>query len=178
MPSYHEVMSTDLSALVTAADAWDALAGGLSATQDTYRSEVYDITLGPAWVGESADAARRLFGATLQEYATFRAQAEGVAVLLRDAHAQLVPLRSAVEAAAREAVAAGMAVSGQGRCRLDFGRLPEAQRTAALHDPGLPAVEQSWTDHITRAVEAVTTADTAFAAAVKGATATAGPAGA
>ncbi|WP_103515334.1 hypothetical protein [Streptomyces sp. SM10] len=170
MPSYHEVMTTDLSTLITAAEKWDAMAGRFATAERSYRRDVHGISLGPSWVGQSAESANRRFDITLKEYAAAQAEAKALASLIRDAHAQFVDLRGKVKTAAGDAVAAGMTVSDRGQCHLDFSKLTEDQRFSARHDPDLHSTEQSWTDRISRAVQAVGDADAGFALALKAAT--------
>lgn len=170
MPSYHEVMTTDLSALTTAAAKWDSMAGELAKQEAAYRRYVHGISLGPSWVGQSAEAANRRFDVTLKEYAGAQTEAKAIASLIRDAHSQFVELKGKVKAAVNEAVAAKMTVSDQGQCRLDFSKLTENERFSAHHDPDLRATEQTWTDHIAKAVQAVADADAGFAVAMKAVT--------
>ncbi|MFE4214782.1 hypothetical protein [Streptomyces sp. NPDC056844] len=170
MPSYHEVMTTDLSALTTAAAKWDSMAGELAKVEAAYKRDVHGISLGPAWVGQSAEAANRRFDITLKEYAGAQTEAKAIASLIRDAHTQFVELRGKVKTAVNEAIAAKMTVSDQGQCRLDFSKLTENERFTAHHDPDLRTTEQSWTDHIAKAVQAVADADTGFAVAMKAVT--------
>ncbi|MEV8227437.1 hypothetical protein AB0P41_15535 [Streptomyces sp. NPDC079167] len=163
-------MTTDLSALTTAADKWESMAGELSKVETAYRRDVHGISLGPAWVGQSAEAANRRFDVTLKEYSGAQTEAKAIASLIRDAHTQFVELRGKVKAAVNEAVAAKMTVSDQGQCRLDFSKLTESERFSAHHDPDLRTTEQSWTDHIAKAVQAVADADAGFAVAMKAVT--------
>ncbi|MFE3515443.1 hypothetical protein [Streptomyces sp. NPDC059166] len=163
-------MTTDLSALTTTAARWQSMAGELAKQEAAYKRDVHGISLGPAWVGQSAEAANRRFDITLKEYAAAQTEAKAIASLIRDAHAQFVELRGKVKAAVNEAVAAGMTVSDQGRCRLDFSKLTEDERFTAHHDPDLRTTEQSWTDHIAKAVQAVADADAGFALAMKAVT--------
>lgn len=83
MPSYHEVMTTDLSALTTAADKWESMAGELAKVEAAYKRDVHGISLGPAWVGQSAEAANRRFDITLKEYAGAQTEAKAIASLIR-----------------------------------------------------------------------------------------------
>ncbi|MEV3933316.1 hypothetical protein [Streptomyces sp. NPDC049944] len=163
-------MTTDLSALTTAAAKWESMAGELAKQESAYKRDVHGISLGPSWVGQSAEAANRRFDVTLKEYAGAQTEAKAIASLIRDAHTQFVELRGKVKAAVNEAVAARMTVSDQGQCRLDFSKLTESERFTAHHDPDLRTTEQSWTDHIAKAVRAVADADAGFAVAMKAVT--------
>ncbi|MGV9695249.1 hypothetical protein ACWDTR_05800 [Streptomyces sp. NPDC003470] len=160
MPTYHEIMTTDLGALTTAADRWDGMAGELAKQEKVYRRDVHGISMGTGWVGLSADAANRRFDVTLREFGSAQTEARAVAGLLRDAHTQFVELRGRLRAARREAVDAGIRVSEQGRVSLDTERLPDAERRTLHVDPaGWQEAVRSWQDRIDKAVRDVTDAD-------------------
>ncbi|MGW8066421.1 hypothetical protein ACVV2G_30105 [Streptomyces ziwulingensis] len=173
MPSYHEVVTTDLSALTTAAEKWDGMAKALhDNVEPRYRDDVHGITLGgPIWNGLSADVANERFGITLKEIQAAQTEAKAVASLLRDAHSTFTDLKKKVEQARDDAVMAGMSVSDQGTCRFDFSKVSDQEAFALRHDPDLPETERSWTARIDAAVKAVTDADdgvrTALNAVVK-----------
>ncbi|MFI7386068.1 hypothetical protein [Streptomyces sp. NPDC049813] len=161
MPSYHEVVTTDLSTLTTAAQNWDDMAKELHDTvEPAYRDDVHGISLGgPIWNGLSASAAHARFDVTLKEIQAAQTEAKAVASLLRDAHTQFVDLKKAVERARDDAVKAGMKVSDQGVCHFDFSKVSEQEAFAIHHDPDLRETEMSWTAHIAAAVKAVADAD-------------------
>ncbi|MCG8966460.1 hypothetical protein [Streptomyces sp. CL12-4] len=160
MPTYHEIMTTDLGALTTAADRWDGMAGEFAKQEKAYSRDVHGISMGAAWVGLSADAANRRFDVTLKEFQYAQTEAKAVAGLLRDAHTQFVELRGRLKTARQEAVDAGMKVSEQGHVSLDIERLTDAERRTLRHDPGWQEAVQSWQDRINKAVRDVTDADT------------------
>ncbi len=114
MPTYHEIMTTDLATLTTAAQQWDDVADKFHRQETAYRRDVHGISKGPAWSGLSADAANRRFDITLKEVQYAQLEAKAIASLLRDAHTQFVQLRRKLETARGEAVAKGMKVSDQG----------------------------------------------------------------
>ncbi|MZD08272.1 hypothetical protein GTW43_24790 [Streptomyces sp. SID5785] len=169
MPSYHEVLTTDLSKLTTAAEKWDAMATSLhDHVEPAYRDDVHKISLGgPIWNGLSANAANARFDVTLKEIQAAQKEAKAVASLLRDAHTQFVDLRKKVEQARDDAVKAGMKVSDQGVCHFDFSKVSQDEAFSIHHDPDLPATERSWTAHIATAVEAVGDADEGVRIALK-----------
>ncbi|MEW2063656.1 hypothetical protein AB0899_23325 [Streptomyces sp. NPDC007002] len=107
MPSYHEIMTTDLSCLTKAADKWTDMAGEFNKREKQYEKDVHGITLGPTWVGLSASAANASFGITLNEYKAAQAEAKAVASLLRDAHTQFTELKGKLQTARSGAVKAG-----------------------------------------------------------------------
>ncbi|WP_206320899.1 hypothetical protein [Streptomyces zingiberis] len=160
MPTYHEIISTDLSKLTTAADRWDGMAEKFNAVERQYKRDVHGISLGGGpWIGFSATTAAVRFDQTLKELQAAQTEAKAVASILRDAHTQFTELKRKVEAARDEAVRAGMAVSAQGTCRYDFSELTQQEAYTIRHDPDLPEIERSWTSRIATAVAAVDDAD-------------------
>lgn len=79
MPTYHEIMTTDLSALTTAADKWTSMAGEFGKREKEYEKEVHGITLQPTWIGQSSEAANARFRVTLNEYKAAQAEAKAIA---------------------------------------------------------------------------------------------------
>lgn len=171
MPTYHEIMTTDLSALTTAAERWDGMAAELLEQEKAYKRDVYGISMGQTWIGLSSDAAHRRFDVTLKEYQNAQTEAKAVASLLRDAHTQFVDLRKKLETARDEAVAKGMKVSGQGMVSFDTEQLSEGERTAYHHDPdyqeSVRTSVASWQARVDRLVKDVADADTGVEVAFK-----------
>ncbi|MFF4366345.1 DUF6571 family protein [Streptomyces sp. NPDC001594] len=163
MLTYHQVMTTDLTQLTTAADKWDAMAQELKKVEGRYGDSVQKITLGPDWLGASALAARDTFTGTRYEYSAAQIQAKAIASLLRDAHEQFTDLKNRVESAREEAVKAGMTVSEAGRVAFDFSRLTPAESSAYHHDPdgeaSLRKAVAEWQQRIDDGVKAVSEAD-------------------
>ncbi|MEW2493265.1 hypothetical protein AB0942_06865 [Streptomyces nodosus] len=161
MPSYHEVMTTDLSALTSAADMWDAMATELhDEVEVVYRRDVHGISLAPTlWSGLSAQVANGRFDITLKEIQAAQKEAKAVASLLRDAHANFVDLKKRVEQARDEAIKAGMKVSDQGLCHFDFSKVSQQEAFSIHHDPDLPEIEHSWSARIDAALSALNDAD-------------------
>lgn len=163
MPTYHEVMTTDLSKLTTAAGKWDDMAAEFKKLEAQYRRDVHGITLGQTWLGVSANAANGRFTVTLNEYKAAQKEAKAIASLLRDAHTQFVDLRNKVESVRDDAVKARMKVSEQGYVSFDTSRLSEGERTAYVHDPSYQESARKaageWNQAITAAVKAVSDAD-------------------
>ncbi|MEU6403590.1 hypothetical protein [Streptomyces sp. NPDC046985] len=163
MPTYHEIMTADLSALTTAADRWEGMAGEFAKQETAYRRDVHGIAMGRTWTGLSAQAASARFDVTLGEFQHAQTEAKAVASLLRDAHTQFVDLRGKLRTVHQEALAAGMAVSPRGRVAPD----PDAPRSSSAR-PGAPgpaaaaaaAAVQTFQDRIDKAVRDVTDADT------------------
>ncbi len=159
MPTYHEIMTTDLARLNMAAERWDGMAGEFEKQETAYRRDVHGISMSTSWTGLSADAANARFDTTLKEFQYAQKEAKAVAALLRDAHDRFVELRGGVVAARWDAVRAGMTVSEQGVVSPG----PDQPDT-----PGDSKVVQSWQDHIAKAVRDVTDADTGVRIALAG----------
>ncbi|MFE3638885.1 hypothetical protein [Streptomyces sp. NPDC059168] len=164
-------MSTDLSKLTTAAERWDGMAKKFSDREGDYRRDVHGITLGPAWVGQSADAANKRFDITLKEFQSAQTEAKAIADLFRDAHTNLTELVGRLKAARTEAVEAKMKVSDQGVVTYDYTQVPEGERNALHHDPDYQASVHkaviSWQNRIDGAVKAISDADEGIEIAFK-----------
>lgn len=163
MPTYHEVMSTDLSRLTACAGKWEEMAAKFQTPAEQYEKEIHGVSLGEVWIGVSAQAANDRFTVTLRELQGAQKEAKAVAAVLRDAHTQLAELCNRVKAVRADAVKAGMYVSDQGTVSFDIAQLTQAERTAFAHDPDLQQTARTqanqWTEKLLRAVRAVTDAD-------------------
>ncbi|MEU0006500.1 hypothetical protein ABZ079_20055 [Streptomyces sp. NPDC006314] len=163
MPTYHEILATDLSTLSTAAEHWDDVAKGFHTQETTYRRDVHGITLGSTWQGLSANAANGRFDVTLKEFQKAQTEAKAIASLFRDAHTQFVDLRKKLESARDDAVAQGMKVSDQGVVSYDTGKLSQGNRQALAHDPdyqeSVRTSVASWQARIDQCVKDVNDAD-------------------
>ncbi|MCX4413698.1 hypothetical protein OOK43_10460 [[Kitasatospora] papulosa] len=82
-------MSSDLSKLTDAADKWVEMAGKFKTIEEQYERDVHGVSLGPSWVGQSADAANYRFTVTLKELQGAQEEAKAIASILRDSHTQL-----------------------------------------------------------------------------------------
>ncbi|MGW7194507.1 hypothetical protein, partial [Streptomyces sp. NPDC054838] len=156
-------MTTNLGLLTTAAGKWEAMAGELNKVETRYGDSVQKITMGDTWSGVSAGTARSGFDGTRYEYSAAQIQAKAIGSLLRDAHEKFTDLKSKLESARDDAIAAGMTVSEQGHVAFDWGRLTPSERTAYHHDPdGEAAIRTAvtkWQQHIDDRVKAVTELD-------------------
>ncbi|KIE25121.1 hypothetical protein LK08_21645 [Streptomyces sp. MUSC 125] len=176
MPTYHEILTTDLSTLTTAAERWDGMAKELNKQETAYRRDVHGITLRPTFVGESQQAANARFGVRLAEFQSAQTEAKAIASLLRDAHTQFVDLRKKLQSACEDAIAKGMKVSDQGVVSYDTEKMSHGERMAYVHDPSyqdsIHKDVASWQARIDRCVKDVDDADkgveVAFTAVVKG----------
>ncbi|MER5988617.1 hypothetical protein [Streptomyces sp. NPDC001787] len=156
-------MSTDLSKLTAAADKWGEMAVRFKTIEEQYKRDVHGVSRGESWAGLSADAADYRFTVTLKELRGAQKEAKAVASILRDAHTQLVDLRSRVEAVRADAVKDGMRVSDQGDIAFDTELLSQSARTAYVHDPSYQesahAKAAEWADRLGQAVKAITDTD-------------------
>ncbi|MGW7266949.1 hypothetical protein [Streptomyces sp. NPDC054842] len=168
MPTYHEIMTTDLSSLVTAAERWDGMAGEFEKREAQYRRDVHGISAGRSWEGMSADAANARFDITLKEFQAAQTEAKALASLLRDAHAQFVELRGKVKAVRRDAVEAGMRVSERGV--VSYAGQNASASPDAGHAQRVCTSTSSWQDSLDRAVRAVADADRGVGIALKAVT--------
>ncbi|MEV5876816.1 DUF6571 family protein [Streptomyces sp. NPDC052101] len=176
MPTYHEILTTDLSTLTTAAERWDGMAKELNKQETAYRRDVHGITLRPTFAGESRQAANARFGVRLTEFQSAQTEAKAIASLLRDAHTQFVDLRKKLESARDDAIAKGMKVSDQGVVSYDTEKLSPGDRQELAHDPdsqeSVRKSVASWQARIDQCVKDVDDADkgveVAFTAVVKG----------
>ncbi|RSS94755.1 hypothetical protein EF903_06020 [Streptomyces sp. WAC05292] len=159
MPSYAEIMQTDLSALTTAAEGWKAMAAQFKTLEDVYRDEVQKVSAGNGWQGSAATTAAGSSAATRQEYASAQKEALAMESLLRDAHARFTELKSRLASAVADAQAAGMKVSDAGVASYDYSKADAATANALRHDPDLPETERAWTRRIADTVKAVTEFD-------------------
>ncbi|MCX5013842.1 hypothetical protein OG765_23035 [Streptomyces sp. NBC_00555] len=159
MPNYHEVMTTDLSALTTAADGWKEMAKQFKTLEDVYETEVQSVAKGDGWQGSSATVSANNSTITRNEFDAAQTEALAMESLLRDAFARFTELKGRVTSAVADAVAAGMKVSDAGIASYDFSKADPASVNAIRHDPDLPEVERSWTRRIADTVKAVTEFD-------------------
>ncbi|MGA5046953.1 hypothetical protein [Streptomyces arboris] len=171
MPTYHEIMTTDLSALTTAADKWTGMAGEFGKQEKAYEKEVQGITLERTWIGQSADAANAQFRIMLNEYRAAQTQAKAIASLLRDAHTQFTEFKSKLQTVKADALKADMLISDSGRVTFDMSSLSEGSRTAYHHDPDYQKSVRdavgSWQRAIDRLVAQTSDADAGVEIALK-----------
>ncbi|MFD9407848.1 hypothetical protein ACFWBN_12655 [Streptomyces sp. NPDC059989] len=159
MPNYHEVMTTDLSALTTAADGWKSMATQFKTMEDVYEKEVQSVSKGNGWQGSSANVSANNSTITRNEFDAAQTEALAMESLLRDAFARFTELKGKVTSAVADAVTAGMKVSDAGIASYDFSKCDPASANAIRHDPDLPEVERSWTSRIADTVKAITEFD-------------------
>ncbi|MFF6993744.1 hypothetical protein ACFY93_02080 [Streptomyces sp. NPDC008313] len=167
-------MTTDLSALTTAADRWEGMAERFHKQEVAYKRDVHGIVMGDSWAGLSADAAHARFGITLKEFQKAQTEAKAVASLLREAHTLFTSLRGELQSTRQDATDAGMKVSDQGLVTFDTEKLTDAERTAWVHDPDYQEscrkAVGSWQEAIDQRVKKVGSADNEVKRALQGVT--------
>ncbi|MFI0813997.1 hypothetical protein ACH4TX_28290 [Streptomyces sp. NPDC021098] len=154
MLTYHDVTTTKFSLLGKAATKWDEAAKKFESAQKTYDAKVKSLSADGSWNGQSAIAAQPVSVVTSGQYTAAAKEARAIASILRDAQDQFVDLRAKLKSAVADAVKAGMKVSEDGIARYDYDKASEADANAARHDPDMHTVEQKWTKHISKVVEA------------------------
>ncbi|MFD8060647.1 hypothetical protein ACFXA0_27830 [Streptomyces cyaneofuscatus] len=171
MPTYHEIMTTDLSAITTAADKWTGMAGEFNKQEKAYEKEVQGITLERTWIGQSAEAANAQFRVMLNEYRAAQTQAKAIASLLRDAHTQFTEFKSKLQTVKADALKADMLISDAGRVTFDMSSLSESSRAVYRHDPDYQKSVRdavgSWQRAIDRLVAQTSDADAGVQIALK-----------
>ncbi|MFE9012698.1 WXG100 family type VII secretion target [Streptomyces cyaneofuscatus] len=171
MPTYHEIMTTDLSVLTTAADKWTGMAGEFGKQEKAYEKEVQGITLERTWIGQSADAANAQFRVMLNEYRAAQTQAKAIASLLRDAHTQFTEFKSKLQTVKADALKADMLISDAGTVTFDMASLSESSRAVYRHDPDYQKSVRdavgSWQRAIDRLVAQTSDADAGVQIALK-----------
>lgn len=160
MPTYQEIMQTDLGKLSTAADGWKSMAEKFKKVEDLYEKEVQGVaTDNPLWTGQAQQVSATNFAITRKELDSAQKEALAMESLLRDAHGTFTELKGRVKAAVDEAIAAGMKVSEYGNASYDFSKADAQEANAIRHDPDLHETELSYTRKISDAVKAVTDFD-------------------
>ncbi|MFC7977857.1 hypothetical protein ACFUT3_21775 [Streptomyces cinereoruber] len=160
MPTYQEIMETDLGKLNTAADGWKSMAEKFKKVEDLYEKKVQGIVKDEQlWTGQAQQVSAVNLGITRKELDSAQKEARAMESLLRDAHSTFTELKGRVKAAVDEAVAAGMKVSEYGNASYDFSKVSPQEANAIRHDPDLRDVEMSYTTKINDAVKAVTEFD-------------------
>ncbi|MEU3276887.1 hypothetical protein [Streptomyces antibioticus] len=129
LPTYYEIMTTDLSKLTAAADEWDAVAKDFGKLAESYRKEVHGITLSDTWIGVSAKAGSARFDVTLKEYRGARSEALAVA--------------NCSERRTRSSAA-------YGRRSRTYGRTPYAPACGSRSAVSSPSTRPSWNRASTR----------------------------
>ncbi|MGW2746813.1 hypothetical protein [Streptomyces sp. NPDC001450] len=87
--SYSDLMALDLAKLGTAVSDWKTMAGDLAKLATAARDGLVRKSEGARWKGINADVTREFVRKTAKEFADLQAEAESIAAVLADAHAEL-----------------------------------------------------------------------------------------
>ncbi|UQI47566.1 hypothetical protein M1P56_26095 [Streptomyces sp. HU2014] len=169
MLTYHQVMTTDLTLLTTAATQWDAAAKDFETAQKAYNSQVRNVGIDEQWQGVARTFAQIANTRTYEQYSAAAKEARAIASLLRDAHGQFVELRGKMKSAIADAAKEDMKIDENGKAtwtkRDDPGVKNDPDAATAI-----PKAEASWTQHIADIVQQFDDADQGVKLALKAAT--------
>ncbi|MFE0424792.1 hypothetical protein, partial [Streptomyces sp. NPDC058953] len=91
--SYSALMALDLGKLGTAAADWRTMAGELAKLAGATRDGLVKKSDGAQWAGVNATVTREFIHKTAKEFADLQLEAESIAAVLTDAHAELVAIQ-------------------------------------------------------------------------------------
>ncbi|WP_431983106.1 hypothetical protein [Streptomyces qinglanensis] len=159
--SYQDVVGADLSSLEDVAEAWHSMGKRFGELKGNYTKHVPSALGNGNWQGEAFGAHQKAAQGTAFEFAAAKTEALAVAELLRKAHTELHRLRKAVKDLVGDAEDQGFKISSSGVAT--YVGSDKHEKQALRNDPGHAAAQakaaQTWTDKITKAVEAVDEAD-------------------
>ncbi|MFE8949063.1 hypothetical protein [Streptomyces sp. NPDC007856] len=155
--TYQDVVTIDLSALITAVKDWDDMAHTFDDLGRLYGAKVESIANDGSWAGVSSDVAYTRFTNTRKQFTDAHTEAHAIASLLRSAHDRFSQLIGHVKNLVEQAEKDEMTVNSAGEAVYDFRKL-----TPMRHDPDYPKyvtqvkdAEAAWTKKIKDAVRAV-----------------------
>ncbi|MFE9387538.1 hypothetical protein ACFYMO_30610 [Streptomyces sp. NPDC007025] len=159
--SYQDVVGADLSSLEDVAEAWHSMGKRFGELKGNYTKHVPSALGNGNWQGEAFGAHQKAAQGTAFEFAAAKTEALAVAELLRKAHTELHRLRKAVKDLVGDAEDQGFKISSSGVAT--YVGSDKHEKQALRNDPDHAAAQakaaQTWTDKITKAVEAVDEAD-------------------
>ncbi|SMF85646.1 hypothetical protein [Streptomyces sp. Amel2xC10] len=160
MLTYQDVITIRLAPLTTAAVSWDQMADGFEDLGDVYERSVQGVASDGEWVGLSAEAAKKRFTATREQFDAAAVEARAIASILRDIHAQFTERIQAVRHLVESAKQADMHIDAKGQAHLDTSKSKGTESGGVLGDATARALhEASWTAAVASAVQAVDDAD-------------------
>lgn len=162
--SYDDIVNAELGSLEDAAKSWSSMGTRFGTLQDNYSDHVRAAADSDTWSGYAAAGYKNWGQTTTETYGQAKAEAQGVAALLRLAHATLTQCKKEVEAARDAAVDAGMDVNSQGHCTMNFDKVAEkkGEKTADKYRDDAKAkaeAEEKYTADIQKAVKKTQEAD-------------------
>ncbi|MEU6220922.1 hypothetical protein ABZ845_25965 [Streptomyces sp. NPDC047022] len=168
-PTYQDVVTIDLDALITAAKDWDDMAHTFDDLGRLYGAKVESIANDGSWAGVSRGVAYTRFTSTRKQFTDAHTEAQAIASLLRTAHERFSQRIGHVKNLVEQAEKDEMTVNGIGEAVYDFRKL-----TPMRHDPDYPKyvtqvkdAEAAWTKKIKDAVRAVDDEDQVVSRALR-----------
>ncbi|TXS67286.1 DUF6571 family protein [Streptomyces sp. sk2.1] len=164
MLTFDDVVNAPVGKLKEAADNWSEMATKLEKLADDARQGMKAKSDKARWQGANSDVTKPFIAKTAKEFEDAGAQAEGIKLLLTDAHTSFRTARDAlVRIRDEEGPAAGIHVDAKGKVRPRYDLEGD---TAARHEPGYAEALRkqndavsSWQRRIDRLVEDCSDAD-------------------
>ncbi|MFE2294561.1 hypothetical protein [Streptomyces sp. NPDC059452] len=95
--TYSDLMAMDLGKLATAVSDWQAMAAKMSELTTSVRDGLAKKAAGARWQGVNATVTREFVGRTAKEFTDLHSEAESIANVLTDAHAELARYQKQVK---------------------------------------------------------------------------------
>ncbi|WP_406194600.1 hypothetical protein OH807_05530 [Kitasatospora sp. NBC_01560] len=173
MLGYEDVLHANPATLSTAAGKWREMAQRFHTMETTFDSDVLSVTRNGLWLGGAAGLADFQLLATKGQIVAAQVEANAMASLLDDAHADFDAAQKQVREAADGAVKAGFTVTGTGVAVLDPSTLDPGTRNDLHHDADTQRAYQEaaakWTAAIEAGLQRATDADARAARALRSA---------
>ncbi|MFC8718634.1 DUF6571 family protein [Kitasatospora sp. NPDC057198] len=154
MLGYEDVLNADPDTLSVAAADWRETARKCGTMADDYGADVLSLIRDGHWKGNAAGMAHFQMVMTQNDLSAAQTEANALASLLDDAHADFTAARKQVRDAATGATGAGFRVTGTGVAVFDPSTLDPDLGNAYHHDPGARQAYQDAADEWTRTIEA------------------------
>lgn len=130
--TYHDVLTTDLSPLLTAAEEWQRMGRRFGTLQGHYQDHVQGALHSGGWAGLAFDTQRAAAADTAFEYGAAETEATAVSRILHAAYQELTERQHALRHLVEDAEENGFTVDAQGFVRYaGYDGLTPADR----HDP-------------------------------------------
>ncbi|MGY1440110.1 hypothetical protein [Streptomyces reniochalinae] len=162
--TYHDVMTTRLSALTDAAEEWRKMGDRFGTLRTDYNTEVKKRVGDGDWQGEGFLAAMTASGVIRHEFEAAKKEAHAIAKNLEKAHREFKGFRDAIDDLVAEVKKAGYKVNGHtGEVTYDTDALSGEEARALKNDPGAQTAiqhkEDGYTADIKKLVQKVEDAD-------------------
>ncbi|MFD0277746.1 DUF6571 family protein [Kitasatospora sp. NPDC127111] len=173
MLGYEDVLNANPGTLSTAAGKWREMAQRFHTMEGNFDRDVLSVTRNGLWLGGAAGMAGFQLTMTKGQISAAQVEANAMASLLDDAHADFAAAQKQVREAADGAVKAGFKVTGTGVAVLDPSTLDPATRNDLHHDVDTQRAYQEaaakWTKAIEAGIQRATDADDRAARALRSA---------